>query len=77
VTTNAVKLAPSILTADFARLGDQVAAADAITAPLAVAAGADVLVAGSTIFNDSEGVTAAMRQSAVQLQLGRKSCSLR
>ena len=33
---------------------------DATTAPLAVAAGADVLVAGSAIFNDSESVTAAM-----------------
>jgi ribulose-phosphate 3-epimerase len=35
---------------------------DATTAPLAVAAGADVLVAGSAIFNDSEGVTAAMQR---------------
>jgi ribulose-phosphate 3-epimerase len=35
---------------------------DATTAPLAVAAGADVLVAGSAIFNDSEGVTAAMER---------------
>jgi len=52
---------------------------DATTAPLAVAAGADVLVAGSAIFNDSESVTAAMQRlrRAVQLQPGRKSCSLR
>jgi ribulose-phosphate 3-epimerase len=35
---------------------------DARTAPLAVAAGADVLVTGSAIFNDSEGVTAAMHR---------------
>ena len=35
---------------------------DATSAPLAVAAGADVLVAGSAIFNDSESVTAAMRR---------------
>lgn len=35
---------------------------DATTAPLAVAAGADVLVAGSAIFNDSEKVTAAMQR---------------
>ena len=41
---------------------------DAKTAPLAVAAGADVLVAGSAIFNESESVTAAMQrlQSALQ-----------
>jgi ribulose-phosphate 3-epimerase len=35
---------------------------DAATAPLAVAAGADVLVAGSAVFNDGEGVTAAMKR---------------
>jgi ribulose-phosphate 3-epimerase len=42
---------------------------DATTAPLAVAAGADVLVAGSAIFNDGESVTTAMQRlrSAVQL----------
>ena len=33
---------------------------DATTAPLAVDAGANVLVAGSAIFNESEGVVAAM-----------------
>ena len=33
---------------------------DPTTAPLAVAAGADVLVAGSAIFNDGESVTAAI-----------------
>jgi ribulose-phosphate 3-epimerase len=42
---------------------------DATTAPLAVAAGADVLVAGSAIFNDSEGVTAAMQRLRAALQL--------
>jgi ribulose-phosphate 3-epimerase len=35
---------------------------DATTAPIAVAAGADVLVAGSAIFNDNESVTAAMQR---------------
>ena len=35
---------------------------DVTTAPLAVAAGANVLVAGSAIFNDSESVTAAMER---------------
>jgi ribulose-phosphate 3-epimerase len=42
---------------------------DATTAPLVVAAGADVLVAGTAIFNESESVTAAMQrlQSALQL----------
>ena len=35
---------------------------DATTAPLAVAAGADVLVAGSAIFHDSESVSAAMQR---------------
>ena len=35
---------------------------DPETAPLAVAAGADVLVAGSAVFNETESVTAAMRR---------------
>src|SRR5262250_2716597 len=35
---------------------------DATTAPLVVAAGANVLVAGSTIFNDTESVAAAMKR---------------
>jgi len=35
---------------------------DAKTAPLAVAAGANVLVAGTSIFGDSEGVAAAMKR---------------
>jgi ribulose-phosphate 3-epimerase len=35
---------------------------DPQTAPLAVAAGADVLVAGSAVFNETESVTAAMRR---------------
>jgi ribulose-phosphate 3-epimerase len=42
---------------------------DAATAPLAVAAGADVLVAGSAIFNDGEGVTAAMKRLRAALEL--------
>jgi len=35
---------------------------DAETTPLAVAAGANVLVAGSAIFNDGEGITSAMQR---------------
>src|SRR3989449_1495101 len=35
---------------------------DATTAPLTVEAGANVLVAGSAIFGDNEGVTAAMKR---------------
>jgi ribulose-phosphate 3-epimerase len=35
---------------------------DAKTAPLAVAAGANVLVAGTAIFGESEGVAAAMKR---------------
>jgi len=35
---------------------------DATTAPLVVAAGANVLVAGSAIFNDTESVAAAMKR---------------
>ena len=94
-----MKLAPSILAADFARLGAQVAEAgeagadrlhidvmvakitrvrrlidrvkpecdlevdggiDAETAQLCIEAGANVLVAGSEVFANSEGVTQAM-----------------
>ena len=42
---------------------------DAITAPLAVAAGSNVLVAGSAIFNDGEGVTAAMKRLRAAAQV--------
>ena len=35
---------------------------DAATAPLAIDAGANVLVAGSAIFNDAEGISAAMKR---------------
>jgi ribulose-phosphate 3-epimerase len=42
---------------------------DAVTAPLAVAAGANVLVAGSAIFNDGRGVTAAMERLRVAARL--------
>jgi ribulose-phosphate 3-epimerase len=42
---------------------------DVATAPLAVAAGANVLVAGSAIFNDSEGVTDAMKRLRAVAQL--------
>jgi ribulose-phosphate 3-epimerase len=35
---------------------------DATTAPLTVAEGATVLVAGSSVFGDSAGVTAAMQR---------------
>jgi len=51
---------------------------DATTALLAVAAGADVLVAGSAIFNDSESVTAAMQRLRAATRLMEKvSCSSR
>jgi pentose-5-phosphate-3-epimerase len=76
-----VKLAPSILSADFARLGEQVfepekagaeeinrgceleldGGIDTTTALLGVAAGADVLVAGSAIFNHDDGVATGMK----------------
>ena len=111
---DALKLAPSILAADFARLGEQVAEAERAGAdrihvdvmdghfvpnlslgaviveslrrvtrlPLethlmifnpdffidAVAAGADVLVAGSAIFDDGEGITAAMQRLRAAVQ---------
>lgn len=42
---------------------------DVTTAPLAVAAGADVLVAGSAIFNDSENVIAAMERLRAAIRL--------
>ncbi len=42
---------------------------DATTAPLAVAAGADVLVAGSAIFNENESVTCAMQRLRAAVQL--------
>jgi ribulose-phosphate 3-epimerase len=41
---------------------------DTTTAPLAVAAGADVLVAGSAIFDDGEGITAAMKRLRAALE---------
>jgi ribulose-phosphate 3-epimerase len=41
---------------------------DAASAPLAVAAGADVLVAGSAIFNESESVIAAVQRLRSALQ---------
>ena len=39
---------------------------DVETAPLAVAAGANVLVAGSAIFGDGEGVAAEQHQAVVE-----------
>jgi ribulose-phosphate 3-epimerase len=42
---------------------------DAKTAPLAVNAGADVLVAGTAIFNDEESVTASMERLRAAIQL--------
>jgi ribulose-phosphate 3-epimerase len=45
---------------------------DPQTAPLAVAAGADVLVAGSAIFNETESVTAAMRRLQEAAQMTEK-----
>jgi pentose-5-phosphate-3-epimerase len=60
VTTLGIKLARSILAADFARLGDQVTEAER--------AGADVPVVGSAIFSGSEGVAAAMRRLRAAVQ---------
>ena len=54
----AVKLAPSIL------------AADAATPSLAVLAGANVLVAGSSIFAEAGGVTAVMERLRTAINLG-------
>jgi hypothetical protein len=52
-----VQLAPSILAADFARLSEQVAQAE----EGGVAAGANVLVAGSAIFGADDGLVAAIK----------------
>ena len=49
---------------------------DATTAPLTVAAGANVLVAGSAIFNDSDGITAAMQRLRAASQLVNGGFSL-
>lgn len=49
-----VRLAPSILAADFARLGEQVREAEA--------AGATILVAGTAMFRQEDGVAAAMQR---------------
>jgi ribulose-phosphate 3-epimerase len=48
---------------------------DVETAPLAVGAGADVLVAGSAIFNDRENITEAMERlrAAIRLKWGKTS----
>jgi ribulose-phosphate 3-epimerase len=48
---------------------------DVATAPLAVGAGADVLVAGSAIFNDRENITEAMERlrAAIRLKWGKTS----
>jgi ribulose-phosphate 3-epimerase len=45
---------------------------DATTAPLAVDAGATVLVAGSSIFGDSEGVATAMNRLQAAIEQTRK-----
>ncbi len=45
---------------------------DAETAPLAVAAGANVLVAGTAIFGESEGVAAAMDRLRAGIKRGEK-----
>jgi ribulose-phosphate 3-epimerase len=51
---------------------------DANTAPLGVAAGADVLVAGSSIFGDPDGVEAAMKRlrAAVEDAVNKEKGSL-
>jgi ribulose-phosphate 3-epimerase len=52
---------------------------DAETAPLAVAAGADVLVAGTAVFDNGESIAAAMQRlrSAIAPQRRTMSCSSR
>jgi ribulose-phosphate 3-epimerase len=45
---------------------------DAITAPLAVGAGASVLVAGSAIFGDRDGVAAAMKRLRAAVETAMK-----
>jgi ribulose-phosphate 3-epimerase len=45
---------------------------DVDTAPLVVAAGANVPVAGSAIFSDSEGVTAAMNRLGAGINQSKK-----
>jgi ribulose-phosphate 3-epimerase len=50
---------------------------DAKTAPLAVAAGADVLVAGSAIFSDGGSISAAMQGLRAAANSGEVSCSWR
>ena len=50
---------------------------DATTAPLAVAAGADVLVAGSAIFSDGGSISAAMQGLRAAANSGEVSCSWR
>jgi len=52
-----IKLAPSILAADFARLGEQVAEAERSGADRIHV---DVMVAGTSVFGDCRGVTTAM-----------------
>jgi ribulose-phosphate 3-epimerase len=76
VTTGGIKLAPSILARARAMIDgtkpdcglEADGGIDATSAPLAVAAGADVPVAGSVIFNGSEGVAAAMWRLRAALQ---------
>jgi ribulose-phosphate 3-epimerase len=47
---------------------------DATTAPLVIAAGANVLVAGSAVFGENQGVNAAMnRPRAAMNQVGNLS----
>lgn len=69
MSQGAIRIAPSILSADFARLGEQVnprcdlevdGGIDEETAALVVAAGANVLVAGTSVFAKSQ-VEASMK----------------
>jgi ribulose-phosphate 3-epimerase len=50
---------------------------DAKTAPLAVAAGANVLVAGTAIFGESEGVAAAMEHLRAAIPQASKARAIR
>jgi ribulose-phosphate 3-epimerase len=66
MTQSSAAIAPSVLTADFARLGDEarILEVDGGIAPATVAgavrAGARVLVVGSALYRHTDGIAAAI-----------------